>query len=387
MTDNEIGYDPFLWSVQDDPYPYYNRLREEAPVYRLAARDLWVVTRWDDCMAVLNAPREWSSARGNFFNELPQRLGVAMPSTDPPRHTELRTMMESVFSAGRIAALEPMIRATTRALIGRVAGGEFDFVSAIASPLTASVMGQLFGIPRSDFPQLGAWLAAAVHTRESNQSGTPAPEFALLFRYIADMVRSRRATPTDDMTTALTAVEVAGRHLSDDEIVIGIGTIIAAAIQSLNMQLGNVLYALAQHPEQRALVRAEPARIPAMLEEAARWDAAIQCLLRNATCEQTVAGVTLPTGSWVLVCFAAANHDPAQFPDAERFDVLRQLDSHLGFSWGPHQCFGRPLARLTMRVAFEELLPALGDYRLALDQAVRTRNPNMRGFQKLPVIY
>lgn len=387
MSDNDIGYDPFLWSVQDNPYPYYKRMREEAPVYHLAARELWAVTRWHDCMAVLTEPQQWSSTRGNFFNELPQRLGVSIPTTDPPRHTELRAMMEQVFNADRIAALEPMIRATTRHLIGRLAGGECEFVSAIAAPLTASIMGKLFGIPSSDFGQLGAWLAAAVHTRESNNSGTPAPEFALLFRYIADMISSRRAVPTDDLTSALTQIEVAGARLTDEEIMIGIGTIIAAAIQSLNMQLGNVLAALAQHPEQRALVRAEPARIPAMLEEAARWDPAIQCLLRTAMRDGEIAGVAIPAGSWVLVSFAAANHDSAQFADAERFDIARELDRHLGFSWGPHQCFGRPLARLTMRVAFEELLPALGDYGLALDQAVRTRNPNMRGFQKLPITF
>ena len=386
MSDSDIGYDPFLWNVQDNPYPYYQRMREQAPVYHLAARDLWVVTRWDDCMAVLTAPHQWSSARGNFFNELPQRIGVAMPNTDPPRHTELRTMMDSVFSAERIAGLEPMIRATVRQLIGRVSG-ECDFMSAIASPLTASIMGSLFGIPRSDFAQLGAWLAAAVHTRESNQSGTPAPEFALLFRYIAEMVSARRAAPTEDATTALTTAEVAGARLANEEIIIGIGTIIAAAIQSMNMQLGNMLAALAQHPEQRALVRAEPSRIPAMIEEVARWDPAIQCLLRSATRESEIAGVTIPAGGWLLVCFAAANHDPAQFPAAERFDITRTLDRHLGFSWGPHQCFGRPLGRLAMRVAFEELLPALGEYQLVPEKAVRTRNPNMRGYQQLPITF
>lgn len=386
MSESELDYDPFRWGVQDDPYPYYRRLRDEAPLYHLPERELWVVSRWDDCMAVLTAPGQWSSTRGNFFNDLPERLGVTMPTTDPPRHTQLRELVEQGFSAERIAALEPVVRATARHLIGgfREAGG-CEFVGAFAAPLTGSLMGHLFGIPREDYARMGAWLAAAVHTREASGADAPAPEFQLIFRYIAAMVAARRATPHADLTGALTTVEAAGVRLSDPEIVITVGTMIAAALQSMNMQLGNVLVALGQHPEQRAAVRAAPALIPAMLEEAVRWDPAIQCLLRSATEDGAVAGGVVPAGGWVLVSFASANRDERQFAEAERFDIGRSIGSHLGYSWGPHQCIGRPLARLTMRVVFEELLPVLGDYTPLLDQAERTRNPNMRGFQRLPI--
>lgn len=384
--DEPIGYDPFLWHVQDDPYPYYRRMREEAPVYHLPERDLWVVTRWADCMAVLTAPQQWSSTRGNFFNDLPERLGVTMPTTDPPRHTELRELVEAAFSAERIAGLEPLIRATARQLIAGARRGEgCEFVGAFAAPLTMNLMCGLFGIPQADIPQLGAWLAAAVHTREASADGAPAPEFAQIFGYIGAMVGARRAAPTDDLTSALTQVATGAKGLNNEEIVITVGTMLAAALQSTNMMLGNVLAALAQHPEQRAAARADPALIPAMVEEAVRWDPAIQALLRSAAQDGAIGGVAVPAGAWVLVNFAAANRDPAQFADPERFDIGRPLERHLGYSWGPHQCIGRPLARLTLRVAFEELLPAFGDYTLVEGEAVRTRNPNMRGFQRLPI--
>lgn len=386
MTERAIAYDPFSWAVQDDPYPYYRRLRDEAPVYYVAERDLWVVSRWDDCMAVLTNPAQWSNARGNFFNDVPERIGKVMATNDPPRHTLLRSLVEQVLSPERVERLEPVIRAMARGLIGRFGdSGSVEFVGAFASNLTAGLMGYLFGVPQADFPQLRGWLSAAVQTSESSGPSKPAPEFQLLFGYIARLVAERRANPGDDMVSGLIAAEQDGYQLSDIEIVTEIGTLIAAAIQSMNMQLGNIALALALHPDQRAIVRANPALIPAAIEEAVRWESALQGLLRSATSDAEVAGVRIPAGGWLLVSFASANRDERQFPEAERFLIDRAADEHLGFSWGAHRCIGRPLGRLTMRVAFEELLPVLGDYQLDLARAERTRNPNMRGFKTLPL--
>jgi cytochrome P450 len=386
MSETELSYDPFRWAVQDNPYPYYQRLRDESPVYHIAERGLWVVTRWDDCMAVLTNPQQWSSARGNFINDLPERLGVTMATTDPPRHTQLRNLVEQVLTGARVAQLEPRIRATVQELIGAFgAGGEVEFVSAFAASLTASLMGYLFGIPAADHQQLRAWLSAALYTTEARADGGPPLEFQMIFGYIAALVRDRRAAPQDDLTSGMILAEEDGRRLSDQEIVITIGTIIAAAIQSTNMQLGNILVALAQHPEQRAELRANLTLIPGMIEESVRWDPALQGLLRTASQDAELAGTRIPAGASMFVSFASANRDAARFVDAERFDIHREIEQHLGFGWGPHICIGRPLARLGMRVAFEELLPRLGDYELRLERAERTRNPNLRGYQALPI--
>lgn len=385
MIETALSYDPFRWAVQDNPYPYYQRLRAEAPVYHIAERNLWVVSRWEDCQAVLNNPAQWSSTRGNFINDLPERLGVTMATTDPPRHTELRNLVEQVLTATRVEQLEPRIRATVRELVAAFDEREIEFVGAFAASLTASLMGHLFGVPAADHARLRAWLNAALHTSETNPGGAPPPEFQMIFGYIAAMVRERRAAPGDDMTSGLIAAEEQGRKLSDQEIVITIGTIIAAAIQSTNMQLGNTLVALAQHPEQRAELRANPALIPNMVEEAVRWDPALQGLLRTAREPAELAGVSVPAGASMFVSFASANRDETQFDDPDRFDIHRTIEQHLGFGWGPHLCVGRPLARLGMRIAFEELLPRLGDYQPILERAQRTRNPNLRGYQVLPV--
>jgi cytochrome P450 len=386
MSDVALSYDPFRWAVQDDPYPYYERLRREAPVYHVAERGLWVISRWDDCVAVLTNPGQWSSARGNFINDLPERMGVTMATTDPPRHTQLRHLVEKVFTLTRIEHLEPLIRATTRELIDAFAErGECEFVGAFASSLTTSLMGYLFGVPAADHAQLRAWLAKALYTTEGSAPGQPPPEFQMIFGYIAALVRERRANPQEDLTSALTMVEEGGAKLSDMEIVITVGTMIAAAIQSTNMQLGNILVALAQHPEQRATVRANPALIPGMLEEAVRWDPALQGLLRTAVEERGIAGTAIPAGASVFVSFASANRDENQFVSAAAFDMHRVIEQHLGYGWGPHLCIGRPLARLGMRIAYEELLPRLGDYELLLEGAERTRNPNLRGYQVLPI--
>jgi cytochrome P450 len=246
-------------------------------------------------------------------------------------------------------------------------------------------MGYLFGMPAADHQQLRSWLNAALHTSEARSGDRPPPEFQMIFGYIAALVRQRRAAPQDDMTSGLIAAERDGSKLSDQEIIITIGTIIAAAIQSTNMQLGNALVALAQHPEQRAELRATPALIPAMVEEAVRWDPARQGLLRTATADAELGGASIPAGASMFVSFASANRDETRFAHAERFDMHRSIDQHLGFGGGPHICIGRPLARLGMRVAFEELLPRLGDYEPRLDRAKRTRNPNLRGYQVLPI--
>lgn len=386
MTEHAIAYDPFNWEVQNDPYPYYRRLRDESPVHYVAERDLWVVSRWDDCMAVLTNPQQWSNARGNFFNDVPARIGVVMPTTDPPRHTLLRGLNEQVLSPAAIERLEPVIRAIARALIGTFgSSGEIEFVSQFADKLTGGLMGAMYGVPAEDRVMVGDWLRAAVQTSQASDGQKPAPEFQLLFGYISRLVAQRRAAPGDDMISGLIAAEQDGYQLNDIEIVTTIGTIIAAAIQSMNMQICNVALALGLHPEQRAIVRANPALIPAMIEEAVRWESALQGLLRSAKEDAEIAGVRIPAGGWVLVSFASANRDERQFPEAERFLIHRQLDEHLGFSWGPHRCIGRPLGRLAMRVAFEELLPHLGDYQLDLARAERTRNPNMRGFKTLPL--
>jgi cytochrome P450 len=386
MTATALSYDPFLWAVQDNPYPYYQRLRDEAPVYHVAERGLWVVTRWDDCMTVLTNPQQWSSARGNFINDLPERAGVTLATTDPPRHTQLRNLVEMVLTGARVAQLEPRIRATVQELIDAFgARGEVEFVGAFAASLTTSLIGHLFGIPSADHEQLRAWLSAALYTAEARTTSRPPPEFQQIFGYIAALVRDRRAAPQDDLTSGLIAAEEDGRRLSDQEIVITIGTIIAAAIQSTNMQLGNILVALAQHPEQRAELRANPALIPGMIEESVRWDPALQGLLRTASQDAELAGASIPAGASMFVSFASANRDATRFTDGERFDIHRTIEQHLGFGWGPHVCIGRPLARLGMRVAFEELLPRLGDYELLLEHAERTRNPNLRGYQALPI--
>src|SRR4051794_29300182 len=136
MSVTNLSYDPFNWAVQDNPYPYYRRLRDEAPVYHVAERDLWGGTRWDACKTVLTNPQQWSSARGNFINDLPERVGVTLATTDPPRHTELRNLVEQVLTNARVAQLEPLIRATVCELITAFGDGEIEFVSAFAASLT-----------------------------------------------------------------------------------------------------------------------------------------------------------------------------------------------------------------------------------------------------------
>ncbi len=162
---------------------------------------------------------------------------------------------------------------------------------------------------------------------------------------------------------------------------------IGAAFESTNLMLGNTLIALSLYPDQRAEVREQPSLVPGMIEEALRWDTSTQGFARTITQDITIEDTLIPAGSRAFVVFGAANRDERQFPDPERFDIHRKIARHLGFGWGIHICLGAPLARLEMKVAFEELLPRLGDYSLDMAHAERSHGPQFRGYQVLPISF
>ncbi len=382
-------YDPYSWKMLENPYPAYKILRDEYPAYFVEPHNFWVITRYADCLTATQDYATWSSAHGNGINDLPERLGRTLGTTDPPRHEELRRLVTKVFTPTSIARLEPLIRATTLELIDTfIQDGHCDVTGQFGGQLTASIIGYLLGLPKSDHAQLRTWIDATFH-HEQEGADTMAGQELLkkMFGYVGALVKQRRLEPQDDLISGLISAEDAGAHLDDQEIVITCATLIGAAFASTNMMIGNTLVALAQHPEQRAEVRKDPTLIPGMIEEALRWDTSTQSFARHTLRDVEVAGTVIPKGSKALIVFGAGNHDERQFPDAERFDIHRKISRHLGFGWGIHVCLGAPLARLEMKVAFEELLPRLGDYHVDLEHAQQIHDPQFRGFEVLPISF
>ncbi len=389
------SYDPYSWKIQDDPYPYYKVLRDEYPAYFVEARNLWVITRYADCMAALQNPGVWSSAAsGNVLDDSPERIGRTLGTTDPPRHEELRRLVTKAFTPASVAKLEPLVRRTVLELIDTfLSEHTCDFTGQFAAPLTASIVGYMLGIPKEDHAQLRVWTETVVRRSEGgNEHGGHAETFAETFKkltdYIAELVKSRRRVPQDDLISGLIAAEDAGARLSDQEIIITSATMVGAAFESTNMMLGNALVALLSYPDQRTEVREDPGLIPEMIEEALRWDTSTQGFLRTTTQDITIEDTVVPAGSKAFIVFGAANRDERQFPNPDRFEIHRKIGRHhLGFGWGIHICLGAPLGRLEMKAAFEELLPRLGNYDIDLANAERSHGPQFRGYQVLPITF
>ena len=385
-----VYYDPYSWKIQDDPYPTYKILRDEFPAYFVEQRNLWVITRYADCLAALQNPTTWSSASGNLIDDSPARAGRTLGTTDPPRHEELRRLATKAFTPASVAKLEELVRSSVLELMNAFIGEHTcDFTGQFAAPLTASIVGYMLGVPQHDHTQLRIWTDAIVQSGEGteNTNLTETGAFKMLLDYIAALVKERRAEPQDDLISGLIAAEDAGARLSDQEIVLTCATTIGAAFESTNLMLGNTLIALAHYPNQRAEVRKYPALIPNMIEEALRWDTSTQGFARTIKQDITIEGTLIPAGSRAFVVFGAANRDERQYPDPEHFDIHRKIARHLGFGWGIHICLGAPLARLEMKVAFEELLPRLGDYTVDMTHAERSHGPQFRGYQILPISF
>jgi cytochrome P450 len=201
-----VHYDPYSWNIQDDPYPVYKLLRDEFPAYFVAQRNLWVITRYADCLAAVQNPHTWSSASGNLIDDSPERAGRTLGTTDPPRHEELRRLVTKAFTPASVAQLEPLVRSTVLDLINAfIREHVCDFTGQFAAPLTASIVGYLLGVPQEDHAQLRVWTEAIVQRDEGAENAGLAGTagFKLLLDYIAELVKQRRVEPQDDLISGL----------------------------------------------------------------------------------------------------------------------------------------------------------------------------------------
>jgi len=402
-----VDFDPFAPDVIDDPYPHYARLRDEAPVCRIEADNLWMVTRYDDVAAVLHDPATYSSEQGmgelmsgkvgrnrvraSDLLGLDLRAMRVLIATDPPDHTRLRRLLSRAFTPRAITELEPHLRETCESLVEDLLAaadrGEGDLVAQLAFPFPVIVIAELLGIPperRDDFKR---WSDALVGALSGNWNPVEAQQtLTEMFLYLADVVERRRREPGDDLISRL----VAGSDpddpdsLSSIEITLFAVLLLVAGNETTTNLLGNGAAALAAHPDQARLLHDQPDLLPAAIEEILRWDGPIQGLFRGTTRPVTLAGVDLPAGAMLLVSFAAANRDSRHFPDADRFDIRRRPTDHLAFGHGIHYCLGASLARLEARLVGETLLAR--DARLEpLPGASRVESSLLRGFTRFPV--
>ncbi|MEU1300861.1 cytochrome P450 family protein [Streptomyces shenzhenensis] len=380
----------------DHPYDVYRRLRDSAPVHRITGPDgtpAWLVTRYDDVRDALADPRlsldKRHATAGTYKGfSLPPALDANLLNMDPPDHTRVRRLVGRAFTPRRVQGLRAPIRRTADTLLDALGPhGSADLVAAYAAPLPITVICDLLGIPDRHRLDFRVWTDSLVAPDPARPEAGKEAVVALL-EYFTRLLRDKRAEPGDDLLSDLIAVRDDGDRLSEDELMSLAFLILFAGYENAVQLIGNAVLALLSHPDQLAALRRDPGLLPGAVEEFARYEGPALLAIRRFPVEDvTIGGVTVPAGETVWVSPAAANRDPARFPDPDRLDLGRDAGGHLTLGHGIHYCLGAPLARAETEIALAALLERFPDLALG-DGALRWRRSlRARGLVALPVTY
>lgn len=387
-------FDPYAYEVHEDPYPFYARLRAEAPVFRNESLGFVALSRHADVLAAFKDWQLLSSRHGVSLDvdafHANAEATMSFLAMDPPRHDRLRALVSKGFTPRRVSELEPRIRAITVEHLDALRGREgCDFIADFAGRLPMDVISEMIGVPPEDRATLRTWADLVVHRDEGVQGLPPAAAQSALrmLHYFTEMLADRRARPRDDLTGALIAAEIDGDRLSDREIIGFLFLMVVAGNETTTKLLGNAMYWLARHPSERDRLRADAALVPRWVEETLRFDNSTQALARLASRDVELHGTKIAAGERVVLLVGSANRDERVFPDPDRFDLLRDTSSSLSFGQGVHFCLGASLARLEARVALEEVWRRMPDYEIDAANAVRVHSVNVRGFAALPISF
>ncbi len=369
-----------------DPYPHLARLREEDPVHYSAAHRSWLVTRYDDVAAGMGDLRlssdrvkpllaamsdEKRAKSGGALGQIAEWMVVS----DPPAHTRLRKLATNAFHPRKVVAMEDRIREIVDDALGRfIASGDTDIVAGFAFPLPATIISELIGAPYEDADRFSAWsddlaLVAfgAGGARRDDRHARAQQSIAEMFEYFQDLLEVRRADPGTDMISDLLAGVDGLEPLSDDEITSMCALMLFAGHETTQTTITSAVKLLLEHPDQRALLEADPKMGGKVVEEVLRVEGAIKVLHRWVIEDVEIGGRSIPEGDRVLLVPAAANRDPRKFDRPDEFDVTRQPNPHLAFGKGIHTCIGAMLARIEMRVAVARMVERLPGLRFAVD--------------------
>jgi cytochrome P450 len=384
-----------------DPYPTYAALRRTDPVHWYEPFGAWVLTRYDDVVAATHDPRLRSDRAGGMgeragrpeLQPLFEVIGAQMNITNPERHHRLRALVAKVFTPRAVDALRPSVEAMVDELLDQLPEqGRFDVIADLAFPLPARVIARLLGLETGELEQLKRWSddfsaifgtdPSAVTPEQYQRALQSTHELTTFFRAEFDR---RRASPGDDLLSLLVHAEIDGDRLSETELIANANLLLAAGHETTTHLIGNGLLALLRHPDQLQLLLDDPSLIPGAIEEFLRYDGTVQFMYREAGEDLTIGDRSIRKGQLVYLMFAAANRDPARFPDPDRLDVRRRPDVHLAFGHGPHVCLGAALARMEAHVAFTALLRRCSELHLTGEPLEYQDNLELRGLKALPV--
>ena len=389
----DLVLDPYDYHFHEDPYPYYKRLRDEAPLYRNEALNFWALTRHADVHQGFRNSTALSNKLGVSLDPISRTPDayrtMSFLAMDDPGHLRLRTLVSKGFTPRRIRELEARVaELSAEHLDAALESESFDFITDFAGKLPMDVISELVGVPRGDRDELRALADTVMHRDDGI---TDVPQAALvaamdLLVYYADMVSQRRKTPTDDLTSALLEAEIDGDRLGDDEIMAFLFLMVVAGNETTTKLLGNAMYWAARNPDQLAGIFADPALVTPWIEETLRYDTSSQLLARVVAEDIEFHGTTLHPGDTLLLLPGSAHRDERVFEHPDEFRIDREIGSKLlSFGSGAHFCLGAHLARMEARVALTQLIERIGGYEVDESGAVRVHSSSVRGFAELPV--
>jgi len=382
-VDAGLDYNPFIPPHRDNPFPFYDRSRREAPVAWSSVLQTWVVSRHDDILAILDDPRRFSSRNAipDLWQNPPEVVEIlregcrpnasTVVNADPPDHTRMRKVLNRAFSSRRINAMVPAVRRIADELIDAFSSaGSADLIAGYADPIPRIVISRLLGIPREDMARVDAWTNDLV-TLWTPVAPLPAKIAAArgmveYEKYLQAMIDARRQSPRDDILSDL--IHGHGddlEPLTEGELVYFFRGVRLAGQDTTTGLIGNALLNLLRDRSLWDGVCQDRSRIPAIIEESMRRDAPHRGLMRITTEEVEIGGVRLPAQTPLLLLFGSANRDPERFPEPDRFITARpNVSDHVAFGKGVHFCSGAHIARVEARIAIEALAERLPGLRL-----------------------
>ncbi len=391
-----IQFDPLSPEFRRNPYPYYDMLRANSPIYFWEEWCVYFLTRWADCNALLRDSRLGHGVPGEppaLQQDLYAMQSNWMLFKDPPDHTRLRGSAQRTFTPRRVDQMRDTIQELTDNLLDDVQGsGSLDVVADLAYPLPVTVIARLLGIPEQAYDTFHAWSAALAKTLdlvEGEEVYNEASRAAAAFTsFLAELAGRRRVEPGDDLISALVAAQedsAGGDRLSVDELYATCALLLVAGHETTVNLIGNGMLALLRNARQLELLRSDPALTAGAVEELLRFDSPVQLTSRIVHEQVSIDGFSFPKGAEINFVVAAANHDPAVFAQPDTLDIARKPNPHLAFGSGIHYCLGVPLARLEAQIAFATLLRRFSRLTLLEDDPPHRDNYLLRGLERLPV--
>lgn len=389
---------------KSNPFPFYARLRAEAPVFPVTVhrkQRAWLITRYDDVIRVLKDDHNFVKDRHNAMSPEQLKQAPKLPpmfkalergllGLDAPDHDRLKALVHKAFTPRMVEQMREETQRVTDALLDQAERkGNMDLIAEFALPVPLTIIGRILGVPEEDNHRFSRWTRTFVSIGTHPHPLLIIPSMMRFMGYLRKQIKARRRRPQDDLISALVRAQEGSDQLTDDEVLAMVFLLLSAGHETTVNLIGSGMLALLEHPDQLSKLRNNPALIKPAIEELVRYAAPVEMATeRYARQDVTIAGTTVPKGELVLAVISSANRDPQYFDDPDTLNITRENNKHLAFGQGIHYCLGAPLARLEGQVAIGTLIRRAPNVRVSVapDQLRWRAGLIVRGLETLPVL-